>query len=115
MGLGESKRWAMTPGSLLDDVVNKKVSSESLTLYCIIRAYWGGFESVFPKQETIVKVTGFSRTKVQRLLKELNDTGWILSERQTRIHGNNIYYICDEPFVKPIPTKIAEKLRGTED
>ncbi len=100
----------MTPGLILDDVIAKKISSEALTLYCIIRAYWGGFASVFPKQSTIVEVTGFSRAKVQRLLKELNDSGWILSERQSRVHGNNRYYICDEPFVKPKSTKIAKSL-----
>lgn len=115
MGLAESKRWAMTPGLILDDVVAKKISSEALALYCIIRAYWGGFAAVFPKQETIVNATGFSRAKVQRLLKELNDSGWILSERQSRTYGNNQYFICDEPFVKPKTTAIGNALMSQQE
>ncbi len=114
MRLGESKRWAMTPGHLLDDVVDNKVSAEGLALYCIIRAYWGGLNSVYPKQETIAALTNFSLSKVKRLLKELDKTGWIIKERQPMVHGYNQYFICDEPFVKPTPTKLSQKLRKLE-
>lgn len=107
--------WAMIPGLLVDDFVTKKVSAEALSLYAVIRLQWGGFDAVFPLQSTIAEVTGFSLSKVKRLLSELNSSGWILSERQSRTNGNNIYFICDEPFVKPKVTKMAQKLMKRRD
>lgn len=105
----------MIPGLLVDDFVKNLVSSDGLTLYALIRLQWGGFDSVFPKQTTLAELTGFSLSKVGRLLKELNDTGWILKERQGRIHGNNQYFICDSPFVKPEPSEVTNRLRKIKE
>lgn len=106
------KGWAMVPGLLLDDFVEKKVSGDALSLYALIRLQWGYFDAVFPRQTVIADLSGFSVSKVKRLLKELNDTGWILSERQARVHGNNQYFICDEPFVKPKVSKISRRAKN---
>ncbi len=99
----------MVPELLLVDYSEHKVSGEALAMYALIRLRWGGYDSVFPKQEKIAELAGCSVDKVQRLLKELKATGWILYERQNRVHGNNQYFICDEPFVKPITTKFSEE------
>lgn len=93
--------WALTPGLLVKDFAEGKVTSTALAVYVTVRLYWGGFEAVFPKQETVAEKAGLSLSQVQRCLRELKSTGWIISERQARVHGNNQYWICDEPFVKP--------------
>lgn len=96
-----SDRFAIVPEALIADMAAGKVSGNSVALYSAVRCLWGGLRQVFPKQQTIAEKTGLSVATVKRCLKELNDTGWILSERQKRIHGNNEYFICSVPFVKP--------------
>jgi hypothetical protein len=95
--------WALSPGQLIRDFAEGKISSTSYALYGVIRLYWGGFDSVFPRQEVISEKSGLSIPQIQRCMRELKKTGWILSERQARVHGNNQYWICDEPFKKPVP------------
>lgn len=112
MGNVNIKGWAMVPGLLLDDFVEKKVSGDALSLYALIRLQWGYHDTVFPKQSTIADLAGFSVSKIKRLLKELNDSGWILAERQARTHGNNQYFICDEPFVKPKVSKVSLRAKN---
>lgn len=96
-----ASRWALYPAYLIQDFATGKISAGAYALYGIVRLYWGGYDSVFPHQELIASRSGFSVSQVKRLLKELKDTGWILSERQSNVHGSNEYWICDEPFKKP--------------
>jgi len=94
--------WALHPGQLIRDCAEGKISSTSYYLYGVIRLYWGGFESIFPRQEVISEKSGLSVAQIQRCMRELKKYGWVMFERQPRIHGNNQYWICDEPFKKPI-------------
>lgn len=104
----KAKRWAMVPESLLVDFSEGKVSADAVALYALIRLRWGGYDCVFPRQEIIAQLANCSIRKIQRDLKVLNDTGWIISERQHRTNGNNQYFICDEAFEKPTASKFSK-------
>jgi DNA-binding transcriptional regulator PaaX len=65
-----------------------------------MRGLWGGFPKIFAKQSTIAEKCGLKEDTVRKCLAQLKKTGWILSERQHISHGNNRYWICDEPFKK---------------
>ncbi|WP_433232366.1 helix-turn-helix domain-containing protein [Micromonospora sp. CA-248260] len=95
-----SSQFVMVPYAMMQAFATGEVSAPAYALYTVIRFHWGGFDRTFPKQETIAEKSGMSVPSVKRLLKELADKGWIIKERQSRVHGGNEYWICDVPFVR---------------
>ncbi|WP_433537585.1 helix-turn-helix domain-containing protein [Micromonospora sp. CA-249363] len=95
-----SSQFVMVPYALMQALATGEVSAPAYGLYSIIKFHWGGFNSAFPHQDTIAEKSGMSVSTVKRLLKELKEKGWILSERQSKVHGGNEYFLCDVPFVR---------------
>ena len=104
----KKQRFGMLPEKFLADYAENKVSDAAVALYGLLSLRWGGYDSVFPTQQTIAELAGCSLAKVQRVLKELNVTGWIVSRRQNRPNGSNEYFICSEPFILPESSPLRE-------
>ncbi|MEH1059365.1 helix-turn-helix domain-containing protein [Micromonospora sp. CPCC 206171] len=95
-----SSQFVIVPYALMQALATGEVSAPAYGLYSIIKFHWGGFKATFPHQDTIAEKSGMSVSTVKRLLKELSEKGWILKERQKRVHGDNEYWLCDVPFTR---------------
>lgn len=91
---------SIVPPGIQLAVANREITSSSFMVYVIMRGAWGGYPKIFVKQQTIADRCGLKIDATKKCLAQLKKTGWVLFERQHISHGNNRYWICDEPFKK---------------